>query len=515
MAIALLFLVVAAESSPSDVSRITVSGRFFVDASRRVRLFHGFNDVGEGDPHKRVGPFDGYNYLPQTLISNETRLSILANEYGFNCFRIGAIWAALQPAPNITDMRYLAALQNATRLLASHGVYFILDMHQDALSTLNGWSDHDGAPSWVVNRTKPRHPFPWPFKPGKAPGDVTEAVAQAFQEIYKDTHGGRTAWAAAWRSFANAFKGEAGIVGYELMNEPFAGDVYANPLLFDPAYAGSHNLQPAYDVVAGAIREVDEQTVIMYEPVTWGMIGAPRKFASFDSGFSHVPGGKQYANNSAYSYHYYCRLYSPKDPDQPYPALKKAACQDGLGPKVFSSVQETINELGGASFLTEWGGVYFTPGIHSAENSSAKEEALWVMDEADRQLQSWTHWDIDWFLSVGPDPGGFTGCNVNRCIKDFIRPYAQAIAGMPVRMEYDRSSNVFTLSMQPDGTIQAPTEIFVPPYRYPNGYNVRLEPAIAQFSWAVCPGYANKLCVSHKPGVSVLTLLTVTVSPKP
>ena len=46
-------------------------------------------------------------------------------------------------------------------------------------------------------------------------------------------------------------------------------------------------------------------------------------------------------------------------------------------------------------------------------------------------------------------------------------------------------------------------------------YNVRLEPAIAQFSWAVCPGYANKLCVSHKPGVSVLTLLTVTVSPKP
>ncbi len=42
---------------------------------------------------------------------------------------------------------------------------------------------------------------------------------------------------------------------------------------------------------------------------------------------------------------------------------------------------------------------------------------------------------------------------------------------MPVRMEYDRSSNVFTLSMQPDGTIQAPTEIFVPPYRYPNGYN--------------------------------------------
>ena len=122
-----------------------------------------------------------------------------------------------------------------------------------------------------------------------------------------------------------------------------------------------------------------------------------------------------------------------------YPGWKREACQGqlGLGNKVFASVQETMDVLGGASFLTEWGGVYFTPGIDSPDNSSAKEEALWVMDEADAQLQSWTHWDIDYFVSVGADSGGFLGCAANssfirpgRCIKDFIRPYAQAIAGI-------------------------------------------------------------------------------------
>ena len=157
----------------------------------------------------------------------------IATEYGFNCYRIGAIWAALQPEENVTDYRYLDALENATKLLSKNGAYFILDMHQDALSTLNGWSDHDGAPLWVVNKTKPRHPYPWPFKKGG--GDTTEAVGQAFQDIYDDKHGGRTAWAEAWKTFASRFKGARGVVGYELMNEPFAGDVWGNPLLWDPA----------------------------------------------------------------------------------------------------------------------------------------------------------------------------------------------------------------------------------------------------------------------------------------
>ena len=360
------------------------------------------------------------------------------------------------------------------------------------------------------------------YKPGKNGGDAAEAVAQAFQDIYKDTHGGRTAWASAWRSFASTFKGEPGIIAYELMNEPFAGDIYSDPLLLDPAFAGSHNLQPAYDVVASAIREVDDTTVIMYEPVTWGMIFDTRKIISAGSGFSHVPGGAQYANRSAYSYHYYCwpgretQLGNPC-PACKYTSLHKAACQSslGLGPKVFSSVQETVSTLGGASFLTEWGGIYFTPCTNCSNDSTAVNEANWVMDEADAQLQSWTHWDLNYFLGgkPRPNPESFLGCpdHYKGCIKNFIRPYAQAIAGTPVHMKFDRATNVFTLSFEPDGSIAAPTEIFLPPYRYPSGYSVKLEPAEAPYKTATCPGFSNKLCVTLEGGAAVPALLTVTV----
>ena len=29
---------------------------------------------------------------------------------------------------------------------------------------------------------------------------------------------------------------------------------------------------PAYDAIASAIREADDETIIMFEPLTWGMV---------------------------------------------------------------------------------------------------------------------------------------------------------------------------------------------------------------------------------------------------
>lgn len=57
---------------------------------------------------------------------------------------------------------------------------------------------------------------------------------------------------------------------YELINEPWAGNYFANPTLFVPGVAGAKNLQPMYEKIAKAIRAVDNDTLIFYEPVTWG-----------------------------------------------------------------------------------------------------------------------------------------------------------------------------------------------------------------------------------------------------
>ena len=60
------------------------------------------------------------------------------------------------------------------------------------------------------------------------------------------------------------------------------------------------SVQPFYDVLGKAIRAIDQNHMIMYEPVTWGMIFNGKIVGS---GINHPPGGAQYANKSAFSYH--------------------------------------------------------------------------------------------------------------------------------------------------------------------------------------------------------------------
>ena len=140
------------------------------------------------------------------------------------------------------------------------------------------------------------------------------------------------------------------------MNEPFAGDFFKDPLIFLPGVAGARSLQPAYDTVAASIREIDTETIVMYEPVVYGMIHDSTETIGklLSSGFSHVPGGVEYANKSAFSYHYYCWLAHPGD-GTTYNRVEKAACDKLLGPAVFNAVEETTTRIGGGSMMTEFG----------------------------------------------------------------------------------------------------------------------------------------------------------------
>jgi endoglycosylceramidase len=56
--------------------------------------------------------------------------------------------------------------------------------------------------------------------------------------------------AGFWGNVSKSFVDENAIIGYELINEPFAGDVYKDPLYFIPGVAGNKNLMPMYDNLA-------------------------------------------------------------------------------------------------------------------------------------------------------------------------------------------------------------------------------------------------------------------------
>ena len=54
----------------------------------------------------------------------------------------------------------------------------------------------------------------------------TEAAGQAFQNLYDNVDGLRDEWANFWKKTAYTFKEQASVLGYELINEPFCGNVY-------------------------------------------------------------------------------------------------------------------------------------------------------------------------------------------------------------------------------------------------------------------------------------------------
>lgn len=46
-------------------------------------------------------------------------------------------------------------------MLASHGIHALLDAHQDVLSSK--FCLYDAWPLWVINKSVPKKPFPWPL----------------------------------------------------------------------------------------------------------------------------------------------------------------------------------------------------------------------------------------------------------------------------------------------------------------------------------------------------------------
>lgn len=168
-------------------------------------------------------------------------------DLGFNAHRVPMMWAAARPAENMTDHAYLTTMARVVENLAQHHQYALLDMHQDVLSSRladsAGDSGYDGAPRWLIDRTHISRAYPWPLTPPlKSWGDgyLTEATGQCFEDVYENTHGGRDEWATFWQEVAAIFRQQRGVLGYELINEPWVGNPYKDPLLFAPGAAGAH-----------------------------------------------------------------------------------------------------------------------------------------------------------------------------------------------------------------------------------------------------------------------------------
>jgi hypothetical protein len=144
-----------ATAGPTEVySSFGTAGNWVVNRDGQTVIVHGTNMVYKTAP-----------YEPSVIGFGNDDAAFLA-ENGFNAVRLGVIWAGVEPEPGVYNYAYLASIKDTVQTLADHGIYTIIDFHQDLYSTFdNGelaFSTHRKRPvavalSHPVHRPRSRH----------------------------------------------------------------------------------------------------------------------------------------------------------------------------------------------------------------------------------------------------------------------------------------------------------------------------------------------------------------------
>ena len=329
---------------------------------------------------------------------------------------------------------------------------------------------------WLLDEMpKSLFDFPWPLKRSALNESlfaayITEACGFAFQCLYKNVNHFGDYFQQYWSKVSSTFANRSSVLGFEILNEPWAGDIYTDPFLLLPGVAGHKNLLPLYDKTYETIRRFDKETLIFYEPVTWGVL-IDRNY--FGTGFNRPPGND--SASTVLSWHYYCWLlqFNPNPlVNNTYPMFDKVMCDQVQIPASYESIRfDMIGLGGGPSFLTEFGVCAFSTYSNETHSVLNTEECQAILDANDKYLVSWTYWDSRFF-----DPE--TLAIIDEIVDAFSRVYPIATNGIPRSINFNSTSKEFKYEFRMNVTnlkqAKLHTEIFVPPQVYPKGFYVEL-----------------------------------------
>ena len=452
--------------------QVDPENHFFLDAQGRVRLFHGFNVVYKIPP-----------YVPPELDSFDPALSFCEEDmdnlqkWGFNFIRLGVMWPGVAPERGYYNSTYLDQIEWIVEELGKRDIYVLIDCHQDVLA--RGFCG-EGAADWavIVDPDIPHFPAPLPYEFDFDPETdypnldqclshwfgayyFSRAASNAFQNLYDNKQGILDEFGKYWAFVAKRFANTTNVLGYEFINEPWAGDFYANPKRLVPGYTDLHSLQPMYEKLNAYIRAQDSDHIVFYEPVTFD-IGPV--------GFNATPGGVLYKDRQALSFHVYCAAYKDN-----MTATAQKFCEK-YDAQRFPLRTKDLDRLGGAGLLTEFGSVgNSTNGITEIQN---------VLTAADENFFGWAYWQFKSYndltateRTVYPLYDEQGQLEVNK-LKALSRTYATAIAGTPLSTSFDVTDGFYNLSWLVNANITEPTEIYLnEELWYANGYSIDISPS--------------------------------------
>ncbi|WP_051198817.1 cellulase family glycosylhydrolase [Gordonia shandongensis] len=404
-------------------------GERIVDEHGRTVLIHGVNNVDKQAPY--IQPGDGL-----TLTARDAK--DLARQ-GFNAVRLGISFDGLMPTRGRVDTAYVDRVVDVVDTLAAEGIRTLLDNHQDGLSSVWGGN---GFPSWSIkarpSKLEPNPGFPLYY--------IMPSMNLAWDEVWTNRYGVLDHLGTALAALTSALKGHRGVMGVELLNEPWPGT--AAPTCFPfgcPVF--DRQYQRAMEKLTRYVRGADARMPVYWEPnVTWNQLMP-----------SNLGRSTIRSSNVVFAPHDYC-IASQLAIYLGLPEEFRALCtpQHDL---TWRHLDDFRARTGRPALVTEFG-----DGDPTVLNST--------LTRADSRRVGWMYWHYSSRYTgstVGSDPlAGEAG-------RLLVRTYPQATAGRPESLSFDATTGAFDYTYRPDRSVSAPTVVYVSSRHYPRGYTVRVD----------------------------------------
>ncbi len=425
---------------------VSHAGRWMVDRQGRVVIVHGVNVPSKWLPaHPAALDFAD---------DDAARLS----ESGFNAVRLTVERYAVEPKPGRFDEGYVERFADTVALLHRYGIMSLIDFHQDSYGPVF----HDnGFPEWMTktdglpNAYQVGFPLQYFLNP---------ALNRAFDHLWANDIGpsGRRLWdddAGILSYVAARLADRPGLLGYEIMNEPWPGTRY--PTCTNPAGCPDFDRGPysAYHArVIKAVRKADPVNMIWYEPLTTFNQGVPTAVVPPDD------------PKLGFSFHDYPLCDVADDFVDPQPVAPLPAAVSCTTGQVMDNARSHSAATGSALLQTEFGATMDTTKL------------LPKLAQYDAAMMPWMFWSYTRYItSYNSDESALlpaTDENVNHeMLAALARPYPQLVSGTPLRWSFDPGTKVFAMrysSRRADGRSAFPagaeTAVSVPALQYPRGY---------------------------------------------
>jgi endoglycosylceramidase len=301
----------------------------------------------------------------------------------------------------------------------------------------------------------------------------TPEAADGFARIYQDVYEYKQRFIKFWNVTSLHFAGNENVVGYDLLNEPLAANMYTQPWTAIPGVNDHINLERLYQDTQTVLRENDDESIIFFEPIQGDLLPILGGMV-FPTGFSSTPGGSDYLDRVVLNDHSYCCQMDVNACSIGEPPLSIASeCSDFNNARVTSRKLDA-DALGVGLIISEFGACFNT------ENCVAEIQG--VTNACDSNLAGWAYWMFkqfgDFTTSGQSDLTGGEGFYVNNTlqtgkVKALARTYLPFYQGVPEYINFNAKTGDFMANFTLLPTVTQPSVLFASSeFYYQNGVNI-------------------------------------------